>query len=60
MNNEITSYIHWISEHKNIKNNKIADKAAKSDAKQSNLSDTERFTFINYVKHRIKVKALKN
>ena len=60
MNNEITSYIHWIPEHENIKDNEIADKAAKSDTKQSNSSNTERFTFISYVKHKIKVRALKN
>ena len=60
MNSEITSYIHWVPKHENIKDNEIADKAAKLDAKQSNSSDTERFTFISYVKHKIKVKALKN
>ena len=60
MNNEITSHIHWISEYKNIKDNKIADETAKLNTKQSNSSDTERFISISYVKHRIKVKALKN
>ena len=60
VNNDITPHVHWVSGHEDIKDNEIADEAAKLSAKQSNSPDFERYTSISYVKHRIKVKALKN
>jgi hypothetical protein len=60
MNNNITPHIHWVPGHEDIKGNEIADEAAKLSAKQSNSPDSERYTSISYVKHRIKAKALKN
>ena len=60
VNNDITPHIHWVPGHEDIKGNEIADETAKSGAKQSDSPDSERFTSISYVRHRIKAKALEN
>jgi len=49
-----------VPEHEDIKGNELADEAAKSGARQSNSPDSERFTFISYIKCKIKAKSLEN
>jgi len=49
-----------VPEHEDIKGNELTDEAAKSGAKQLNAPDSERFTFISYIRRKIKVKSLEN
>ena len=60
INYNVTSHLHWISGHKDIKGNELADKSIKMKVNQSDSPDSERFIFISYVRWKIKINALKN
>ena len=59
-NKGATPHIHWVPGHEDIQGNEIADKAAKTESKYSNLTYSECFTSFSYVKHKIKAKAMEN
>ena len=59
-NKGATPHIHWVPGHEDIQGNEIADKAAKTESKYSNLTYSECFTSFSYVKRKIKAKAMEN